>query len=106
MLQMNFLSPEKNIKFLKLYHTSSKLLIPLGIFSYGLHELNYKKTALTLDIFNITNFTYHSYVSTSCIISDYIKIRQIEPIIRSSSAITHSLACIGFVNIIYKYNKN
>ena len=103
---MNYLSPEKNIKLLHLYHSSSKLLIPLGFMSYGIHQTKYKNVAFSLDCLNIANFTYHSYVSTSCIITDYIKVRNIEPVIRQINVVTHTFACIGFINLLYKYNKN
>ena len=102
---MSYLVPEKNLRYLKLYHTSSKLLIPSGIISIGFHQTKYKNLAAYCDIFNVINFAFHSYVSTSCIITDYVKIKHLEPIIRRTNAATHTVACIGFINMIYKYNK-
>jgi len=103
---MSYLVPEKNLRYLKLYHTSSKLLIPSGIISFGFHQTKYKNLAPYCDIFNIINFTFHSYVSTSCIITDYVKIKHLEPIIRKANMGGHIMASIGFINIMYKYNKN
>ena len=103
---MNYLCPEKYTKILHLYHSSSKLLIPLGVISYGFHKTKYKNIASYCDILNVTNFTFHSYVSTSCIITDYVKIKHLEPIIRKANMGGHIMASIGFINIMYKYNKN
>lgn len=102
---MNYLSPEKNLTFLKYYHNSSKLLLPLGILSYSLHKKNYNSSANVIDIFNVFNFTFHSYVSTSCIITDYVKIKTIEKPIRICNANLHLFASLGLLNLIYKNNK-
>lgn len=102
---MSYLIPEQNLKYLKFYHTSSKLLIPSGIITLGLHQTKYKKITAYCDIFNVINFAFHSYVSTSCIITDYVKIKHLEPIIRKANISGHIMASMGFVNIIYKYNK-
>ena len=103
---MSYLVPEKNLKYLKLYHTSSKLLIPTGIISICFHQTKYKNLSLSFDTFNVFNFAFHSYVSTSCIITDYVKIKNLEPIIRKANIFGHIIASVGFINIIYKYNKN
>lgn len=103
---MNYLTPEKNLKFLKYYHSSSKLLLPFGLLSYSLHKKNYKKYSKYIDIFNIFNFTYHSYVSTSCVITDYVKIKYLEKPIRIANSGGHILASLGFLNLVYKHNKN
>ena len=103
---MNYLTPEKNLKFLKYYHNSSKLLLPFSLLSFSLHKKNYNKYTKYIDIFNIFNFTYHSYVSTSCVITDYIKIKSIEKPIRITSAGMHILTTFGFLNLVYKHNKN
>ena len=103
---MNYLTPEKNLNYLKYYHNGSKLLFPFAFLSYSLHKKNYNKSAKIIDVFNIFNFTYHSYVSTSCVITDYIKIKVIERPIRIANAGGHILASLGFLNLVYKHNKN
>ena len=44
----------------------------------------------------------HSYISTSAIITDYIKIKNIKTIARTSSLILHTTSILGF---IYKINE-
>ena len=96
---MNILIPESNIKLLRAYHTSSKLLIPSIFLSYASNKYEFPfqtpiHMATTLSI------GYHSYVSTSCIITDYIKHPPIEKAARLTNINLHSLATIG---LIYKF---
>ncbi len=67
---MNILSPDKSTLIMQLYHRSNKLLIPLIIPSLIMEDDIYKKY---FDFFNITNLSFHSYVSFSSIITDYHK---------------------------------
>ena len=99
---MNFLSPEKNMKLLKMYHTSSKAIIPLGIMSYFSYKIDNKESLKLLNTFNILNFSYHSYVSTSCVITDYIKPKRISVPIRLINANVHLLSLYGFYKYLYK----
>jgi hypothetical protein len=55
---------------MRLYHRSNKLLLPLIIPSLIIDDNNYKKY---FDFLNITNLSFHSYVSFSSIITDYYK---------------------------------
>ncbi len=103
---MSYLTPEKNLKYLRIYHTSSKLLVPFSVVSFGLYQTRHKNISLTFNIVNVINFSFHSYVSTSCIISDYVKIKHIEPLIRRLNIGTHVIATAGVINILYKYNIN
>ena len=67
----NLLSPDKSNFIIKLYHKSNKLLIPLLIPSIFLDNNNdYKKY---FNFLNITNFSFHSNISFSTIITDYHK---------------------------------
>ena len=81
---MEFLIPEKNNKLLRAYHISSKAIIPLMLSSYigNKYFSDYQKP---LHVLNVLNFGYHSYVSTSCIITDYIK----HPTFSKASRITN-----------------
>lgn len=100
---MNYLfSPDKNNFILKKYHTSSKLLIPLFLGSYILHKSNFKKLENVAYIACLTNFGFHSYVSTSCIITDYIKPKLASKLVRASNVGLHGLALIGYYKIVYK----
>jgi hypothetical protein len=100
---MNYLfSPDKSNFVLKKYHTSSKLLIPLFFGSYILNKSNFKTLENLAYITCLTNFGFHSYVSTSCIITDYIKPKLTSNFIRASNVGLHSLALIGYYKIVYK----
>lgn len=97
----NILIPEKNNKLLKFYHHSSKMLIPGLFFSVFFHNYdnNVKKF---LDSTNILNIGYHSYVSSSCIITDYIKPKMLSKSSRVLSLGFHSLAIYGYLKNTYK----
>ncbi len=69
---MDFLKPDSHTKYLNYYHKSSKLLIPLTLSSVFCHYKDYSITPMVDSICAI-NMGYHSYVSMSCIIHDYIK---------------------------------
>lgn len=103
---MNYLTPEKSLNLLKTYHNGSKLLLPFGLLSYACHTKGYKKQAQYIDYFNILNIGYHSYVSMSCIITDYVKPKNIEFPVRLFNAKSHILATGGFIYYVLKSNKN
>ena len=102
---MQILSPDKNLTLLKYYHKSNKLILPLLLLSLGSHtyELNITKY---LDTINILNLGYHSYVSSSCIINDYIKPKNIKYIFRVTNFKSHIFANIGLINYVYNNYKN
>ena len=111
---MNILSPEKNLNLLKYYHKSNKLLIPgigLSILMHSKYFEHYKNrenkinTLINvIDLGNVLNFGYHSYVSTSAVITDYIKFKNLSKISRIVNFKLHSLATIGIS--YYLINKN
>ena len=100
----NILVPEKNSFFLKKYHTSSKLLIPLLASSYLTHKCNLDIPDKTFATLNVLNFGYHSYVSTSCVITDYVKPKLLSRMVRTSSLGLHGLAISGFIYTIFSNN--
>ena len=102
---MSFLIPDKNNKLLTNYHKSSKLLLPLTIASLVTQKYNLQPYDKAVLVPNILCFSYHSYVSTSCVISDYIKIPKIDTFIRVLNLKTHSIATLGFLYYIFKTNK-
>ena len=100
----NILQPELNNNLLKRYHMSGKLLIPLIIPSiiFKKYEVNpYLESGF--DIANILNVGYHSYVSTSCIITDYIKPKNLSSFVRLVNLNSHGIAIGGL--LYYVYNK-
>lgn len=107
----NILVPEKNNNLLKLYHKSSKSMLPLLATSILARTYKYnekdnvpdnKMIVNTFDSLNILNFAYHSYVSTSCVITDYIKHVKFSRCTRGVSFGLHSLATYGYLNKLYK----
>ena len=98
------LFPDKNNFYLKLYHSSNKGIIPL--ISLSLFSNNFNKNEY-INYFvngaNIMNLTYHSYVSSSCIITDYIKPKMISKIFRCTNLTLHGTCVIGY--ILFYHNK-
>lgn len=104
------LSPEKSTRILHLFHKSSYALIPLGGISYlsytiyplekwskghGVpHGILYAVTAV--------NYGFHSLVSTSFIITDYIKQPLIRDMVRIFNTKFHGLALVGYLYYIVK----
>ena len=94
--------PEQNKNVLKTYHMSSKALVPLALGSFISYKYKNDKLEKTFHTLNTFNFAYHSYVSMSCIITDYIKPTSISRTSRGLSLGLHCLAIYGYLNNIYK----
>lgn len=99
----SLLIPEKNKRLLKYYHNSSKFLIPGILFSTYFHYYDRKNAFKYVNYFNTLNIGYHSYVSISCVITDYIKPKNISKIVRGVNLSTHLIAITGYY---YYLNKN
>ena len=99
----NILKPDLNNLLLKKYHLSGKFLIPLIIPSiiFKKYKVN-PYLEKTFDTANILNIGYHSYVSTSCIITDYIKPKNISTITRVINLKSHSVAICGLLYYVFK----
>ncbi len=93
---MSFLSPEKNKYMLRAYHSSGKSIIPLMFMSWVTNHYDLS-IQTPIHIVNAANMGYHSYVSTSCILTDYVKTPNVARIARISSAGFHGLATIGLL---------
>lgn len=97
------LSPDKNKYLLSKYHTSSKVLLPSLCLQYIANKYEFKKTEKIIGTINILNVGFHSYVSTSTIITDYIKPPIVTKLFRISNICAHSLAIVGYMNLyLYK----
>lgn len=94
--------PEQNKNVLRYYHLSSKALIPLAIGSFISYKYKNDKLEKVFHTLNTINFAYHSYVSMSCIITDYIKPTLLSRSSRGLSLGLHSLAIYGYLNNVYK----
>ena len=97
---MKLFYPDKNLKIIKYYHMSSKILIPSILYSAFCHYKDFKITPI-IDSMCITNIGFHSYVSVSSVIHDYIKPKNINNIARIMNTKLHILA---FINYIYASN--
>jgi len=101
----HILSPDKNNKILKLYHNSNKIMLPFLLPSIILNDSYEIKKYI--DLFNINNLSFHSFVSLSTIITDYHKkipfVNQY--FLRFLNLKVHSFFIIYFsYNLYYKYN--
>ena len=98
----NILIPEKNLSILKQYHSGSALLLPFIAGSVASRYTNNKYMVKWFDCCNVFAIGFHSYVSTSCIITDYIKPKNIANTFRGTNIIAHSVACIGYFYYLKK----
>ena len=99
----NFLTPEKNNSLLKLYHTSSKTLLPFTLLSVYFYNKKNKYITPILHTITLANVSYHSYVSCSCVITDYLKPNIIAKPARVTNIGLHTFASIGYLyNILNK----
>ena len=98
---MFFLKPDMHKRYLIPYHMSSKAIIPMTSASIMSHLLLSKYEGL-FHCANILNFGFHSYVSTSCIITDYVKHPKITTFARISNFNCHALATFGLLNYVYR----
>ena len=89
---------------MKKYHISNHFLIPGLLLSYGIDkcEIENKLIHNTINYANIFNIGYHSYFSTSAIISDYIKPKYISNFVRTSSLGLHAVAICGLCKYLKK----
>ena len=101
---MNILSPDKSNTLLKKYHISNHLLIPGLMLSYGINKFQVENKLVhnSINFANIINIGYHSYFSTSAIISDYIKPKYLSSFIRTSSFGLHTIAICGLCKYLKK----
>ena len=103
---MRFLSPEKQKYLLQIYHKGNYLLLPLGIGSIFIHSSPFEGIKSLIQTGALCTYSYHSYVSTSFILTDYIKPKKISYPLRMLSLNLHFFATIGFLKLIFfPYNK-
>ena len=104
---MNFIAPDKINTFVRLYHKNNKVLLPLTFTSYLLHKNSPYKYINSFFITGTTiSFAYHSYISTSSIITDYIKPKNFSNLARVVNLKSHALSTLGFIYFLYNHNKN
>ena len=70
---MNLLIPDKSTKLLSYYHKSAKWMIPLSVSSYLSYHHGLPPFNNFIYVPTILSIGYHSYFSTACIITDYVK---------------------------------
>ena len=102
---MYILSPDKTSFILKLYHKSNKAILPLILASVSSHSIDQKESIKVFDTLNTLNIAFHSYVSCSCIMTDYIKPKYLARGSRILSLGLHSLAIVGYLNKIHYEDK-
>ena len=97
MLTKNLLKPDYNKKSIILNHITSKLLIPFGIGAVYINSnIDNKKIIYATNQILVSTVGIHSYISTSNIITDYVKPNILNKSIRVTSLGLHSLAFLGY----------
>jgi len=102
---MSILNPDKSLKLISYYHKSGPWLLPLSLTSYMSYKYDMKPYNSLVYIPTLLSVGFHSYVSTSCIITDYIKPKNISFISRCINMKLHGLSTFGFIYYLYKNNK-
>ena len=103
---MNLLIPDKSTKLLSYYHKSAKWMIPLSVSSYLSYHHGLPSFNNFIYVPTILSIGYHSYFSTACIITDYIKPTNLALVSRAANLKLHGLSTFGFIYFLYKKNKN
>ena len=98
---MKFLSPEKQKYLLQIYHKSNYLLLPFGFGSFFINDSPFEGIKSLVQTGTVLTYGYHSYVSTSFILSDYIKFKKISFPLRLLNSNLHFFATIGFLKMIF-----
>lgn len=96
---MSHFAPDANTKLTHLYHKSSKFMIPSICASYLLNDTVYGPYVNSASVINVG---FHSYFSTSCILTDYVKNVNLSRISRICNLKLHSLATIGIIMFNFK----
>ena len=102
---MNVLIPDKSTKLLSYYHKSAKWMIPLSVSSYLSYHHGVQPINNIVYIPTILSIGYHSYFSTACIITDYVKPKNLALATRVANLKLHGLSTFGFIYFLYKKNK-
>lgn len=97
----NIFIPDKSKIILRGFHLSSKLLIPLTMSSFFVYNTDTPPFFNLLHIASISNLGFHSYVSTSCIITDYVKPINLSKKCRSLNFALHGISLYGYFKNIY-----
>ena len=96
---MAILKPDSSLNLYKIYNYSNKALIPLLISSFVMNKINFEYEK-PIHYLNILNMSYHSYFSTSSIITDYLKPKNYNFVARVLNLKLHGMAGLGLLYFI------
>lgn len=96
---MAILKPDSSLNLYKIYNYSNKALIPLLISSFVMNKINFEYEK-PIHYLNILNMSYHSYFSTSSIITDYLKPKNYNFFARVLNLKLHGMAGLGLLYFI------
>lgn len=100
---MLLLKPDMYTNMVRYYHKTNKIIIPVTGISYVNNK--YLDTPKKLPhIITTVVYGYHSFFSMSSIITDYIKPKNLQNIIRITNCSTHIISTVGFIYYICKNN--
>jgi hypothetical protein len=98
---MKILSPDQSKSMLQLYHRGNFYLLPLFGLSYFVEDTPYLGIKTLIQSGTVMTYGYHSYVSTSFILTDYIKPKTLQSVLRVVNTKTHLFATLGFLKMIF-----
>ncbi len=105
--KIHYLSPDKSTEVYNIYHKSSKYLVPMMSLSGFNHSfVNQNHFTNLIDTITVSNIYFHSLVSCSTIITDYITNIKLNTICRIINIKGHSIALLGFIYFINCSNEN
>ena len=83
------------------YHFTNKLLLPSVLINYGIYKISPENSKYPT-LFNSYLFGFHSAYSTSTIITDYVKPKNLKTIARGTNLFLHGLALAGYTYHTFK----
>lgn len=96
----NIFVPEKSTRLLRLYHSSSLGIVPFMVLGAAAYKYDVKPWDGVIGALNVINFGFHSYVSASCVITDYVKPKLPAKGLRVASLGLHGSAMYGYIQTI------
>ena len=105
-VRMNLLTPDKSLLCIKIYHKANIAMIPMACLSYIETKLNMNTQIMYNAL--ICNISYHSFVSCSSVITDYIKYNSLRTGLRCGNIGIHTIATFGYLssNLFYNHYNN
>lgn len=99
-------TPEKSTRVLRVFHQTSYALLPMGLVTFFTHSPQCIPPIDLLCAATAVNFGFHSFVSCSFVITDYVKHDMLQHTCRILNTKLHALAVSGYAYSILKKYKH